>query len=125
MFISALIWQFSVYDAPLPVRRQQLAFLRTALSGPVLSTYVDKIIDETQDYFSQWGESGEIDLLETLSELTILTASRCLMGDDVRHRAQPLSATQPSQSTQTSVHCTPCSCKLGSFFLRIFLPHIV
>lgn len=29
-------------------------------------------------------QQGEIDLLSALSELTILTASRCLHGDDVR-----------------------------------------
>ena len=32
----------------------------------------------------RWGAEGEVDLLEALSELTILTSSRCLHGDDVR-----------------------------------------
>ena len=48
--------------------------------------YVDKIEDETRKYLKEnWkGETGEIDLLTSLSELTILTASRCLHGEDVR-----------------------------------------
>ena len=36
------------------------------------------------EYLARWGESGEINILDALSELTILTASRCLHGDDVR-----------------------------------------
>lgn len=43
-----------------------------------------KIEAETLAYLKRWGESGEANLLDALSELTILTSSRCLHGDDVR-----------------------------------------
>ena len=43
-----------------------------------------KIVKETEDFIKDWGETGEVDLLSVLSDLTILTASRCLHGDDVR-----------------------------------------
>ncbi|KAJ0248122.1 hypothetical protein HA466_0164780 [Hirschfeldia incana] len=35
-------------------------------------------------YFSKWGESGEVDLKDELQRLIILTASRCLLGREVR-----------------------------------------
>lgn len=39
-----------------------------------------------QDYFSKWGESGEVDLKHELEQLIILTASRCLLGVEVRNQ---------------------------------------
>lgn len=39
-----------------------------------------------QDYFSKWGDSGEVDLKYELEHLTILTASRCLLGREVREK---------------------------------------
>lgn len=39
-----------------------------------------------QDYFSKWGESGEVDLKYELEHLIILTASRCLLGREVRDK---------------------------------------
>merc|ERR1712000_270613 len=45
---------------------------------------IPKIEMETIQYLKRWGDSGEINILDALSELTILTASRCLHGDEVR-----------------------------------------
>lgn len=39
-----------------------------------------------QDYFSKWGDSGEVDLKFELEHLIILTASRCLLGREVRDK---------------------------------------
>lgn len=39
-----------------------------------------------QDYFSAWGETGEVDLKYELEHLIILTASRCLLGREVRDK---------------------------------------
>ena len=39
-----------------------------------------------QDYFSKWGDSGEVDLKYELEHLIILTASRCLLGQEVRDK---------------------------------------
>lgn len=36
------------------------------------------------NYIQKWGDAGEIDLLDALSELTIITASRCLHGNEIR-----------------------------------------
>jgi sterol 14alpha-demethylase len=75
-----------VYDAPPKIRRQQFRFLGTGLRGRRLKSYVPLLIQEAQDFFSKWGDSGEVDILDKLSELTILTASRCLMGQEVREK---------------------------------------
>jgi len=41
-------------------------------------------LQETELFLSKWGDTGEIDICDALSDLIILTASRCLHGDDVR-----------------------------------------
>nr|CAD1820427.1 unnamed protein product [Ananas comosus var. bracteatus] len=41
---------------------------------------------EAQEYFSKWGESGTVDLKYELEHLIILTASRCLLGREVREK---------------------------------------
>ncbi|CAM9456541.1 unnamed protein product [Chrysoparadoxa australica] len=74
-----------VYDAPPEKRNQQMQAMANGLvKSARLKAYVAKIEAETRDYLANWGDEGEIDLLEELSQLTILTASRCLHGDDVR-----------------------------------------
>jgi len=75
-----------IYDAPKKKRQVQFQTLATGLKVVRLKGYVAKIEEETRRYFKQaWGDSpGEANLLDALSEVTILTASRCLHGDDVR-----------------------------------------
>uniref|UniRef100_A0A7S4NJA6 Uncharacterized protein n=1 Tax=Paramoeba aestuarina TaxID=180227 RepID=A0A7S4NJA6_9EUKA len=75
-----------VYDVPLEVRQQQLKFLRAALRTEKMKAYVAPIIFEAKDFFNQWGNKGVIDLRDELAKLIILTASRALMGDDVREK---------------------------------------
>lgn len=73
-----------VYDAPHKIMTQQLKFVSKGLTGPNMEAHVPKIIKETEEYFKKWGNEGEINLMQALSELTILTASRCLLGDEIR-----------------------------------------
>ena len=56
------------------------------LKSDALKTYVPKIVAEAQQYFgsSKFGKSGQFDLMPTISELIIMTASSCLMGREVR-----------------------------------------
>jgi hypothetical protein len=37
--------------------------------------------DEARTYFRKWGNEGTADLLADMNKLTILTASRCLLGN--------------------------------------------
>ena len=73
-----------VYDAPLPLMQRQLSFLRHALNGKHMQTYVDKVLQECDVFFSRFGDKGEMHLHKAFSELIINTASRCLMGQEIR-----------------------------------------
>lgn len=73
-----------VYDASRKNRQVQFQSMANGLRVSRLRGYVPKIERETRQFLKDWGESGEVDLFHALSELTILTASRCLHGDDVR-----------------------------------------
>jgi sterol 14-demethylase len=39
---------------------------------------------QTIEYFDQWGDEGEVNLGEAMAELTILVASRALLGKEIR-----------------------------------------
>lgn len=83
-FMTPVFGKGVVYDAEPKKRVQQMQAMSGGLRTQRLKSYVPKIEKETIDYVKKWGNSGEIDLLEALSELTILTSSRCLHGDEVR-----------------------------------------
>ncbi|GMH83041.1 hypothetical protein TL16_g09464, partial [Triparma laevis f. inornata] len=74
-----------VYDCNARTRQSQFQAMAYGLRNVRLKGYISKIERETHIYLdSKFGQSGTVDLLEALSELTILTSSRCLHGDDVR-----------------------------------------
>ena len=73
-----------VFDAPVAIKNQQLRFVAGALKGGSLKTYVAQIVAEADAFFDGWGESGERDLMEEMAGLTILTASRTLLGREIR-----------------------------------------
>jgi sterol 14-demethylase len=84
-FMTPVFGPGIVYDAETKKRGQQMQCMANGLKSHRLKAYVQKIEAETVAYIKEkWGQSGEIDLLDALSELTILTASRCLHGDDIR-----------------------------------------
>lgn len=74
-----------IYDAPKKKRQVQFSSVSSGLRSARLKSYVPKIEQETRQYLArEWKEEGTVDILKALSELTILTASRCLHGEDVR-----------------------------------------
>lgn len=75
-----------VYDATKKNRQVQFSSMASGLRTARLKDYVEKIEKETREFIADWGEEGELDLFKALSELTILTASRCLHGNDVREK---------------------------------------
>lgn len=84
-FMKAVFGPGVVYDAAPPHRRNQMQSMAKGLRKERLVSYVPKIISEMDVFLkNEWGASGEVDILTALSDLTILTASRCLHGDDVR-----------------------------------------
>lgn len=85
-FMTSVFGPGVVYDAPKKKRQMQFQTMANGLRTARMKTYVAKIQKETEQYINEkWNQkSGTIDLYKALSELTILTASRCLHGDDVR-----------------------------------------
>lgn len=66
---------------------EQFAFFKDGLSDRAFVKYMDLIQDEVATYFTkQWGEEGQADLLQSLSDLFTLTSSRCLLGEEIRKR---------------------------------------
>ncbi|KAL6526014.1 hypothetical protein OROHE_015538 [Orobanche hederae] len=74
-----------VFDVDYTIRQEQFRFFTEALRVNKLKGYVDQMVMEAKDYFSKWGDSGEVDLKYELEHLIILTASRCLLGEEVRN----------------------------------------
>jgi sterol 14-demethylase len=93
-FMTAVFGPGVVYDAPKKKRQVQFQTMANGLRTSRMKTYVHKIQQETELFLERnWGASGTVDLYKTLSQLTILTASRCLHGDDVReHMFEELEA---------------------------------
>ncbi|XVE55940.1 hypothetical protein DITRI_Ditri03aG0197600 [Diplodiscus trichospermus] len=75
-----------VFDVDYSIRQEQFRFFTEALRVNKLKAYVDQMVTEAEDYFSKWGDSGEVDLKYELEHLIILTASRCLLGQEVRDK---------------------------------------
>jgi len=73
-----------VYDSPIPVMYEQLKFIKSGLAVGTLKKSVPIIEKEARAFFNKWPNSGEIDMLEQMNKLTVLTASRCLLGPEIR-----------------------------------------
>lgn len=75
-----------IFDCPNHRLIEQKKFAKTALTTAALKSYVPKILDEISLYFNSnfKGELGEFNVLESQSELTLFTASRSLLGDEMR-----------------------------------------
>ncbi|XP_023400201.1 lanosterol 14-alpha demethylase isoform X2 [Loxodonta africana] len=63
---------------------EQKKMLKSGLNIAHFRQHVSIIEKETNEYFESWGESGEKNVFEALSELIILTASHCLHGKEIR-----------------------------------------
>lgn len=74
-----------VFDAPIERKNQQLQMLMPALRDKAMRTYADVIVDEVDNLLGRWGDVGSLDLLEFTKELTIYTASHCLLGPEFRY----------------------------------------
>ncbi|OCF36969.1 cytochrome P450, family 51 (sterol 14-demethylase) [Kwoniella heveanensis BCC8398] len=79
-----------VYDCPNDMLMQQKKFIKTGLTTESLQSYPPLIDSECEDFFnhelkiSASNPTAKVDILHTMSELIILTASRTLQGKEVR-----------------------------------------
>lgn len=74
-----------VFDAPAHKKDQQLKMLMPVLRDKPMRGYAQVITQEVEQLLAGWGETGEIDLLGFMKELTIYTSSHCLLGDEFRY----------------------------------------
>ena len=74
-----------VFDAPPHKKDQQLKMLMPVLRDKPMRGYAQVIVQEVEQIIANWGDTGEIDLLEFMKELTIYTSSHCLLGDEFRY----------------------------------------
>jgi sterol 14-demethylase len=88
-FMTPIFGRGVVFDAPPETKREQLRFISGALRSDAMQSYVPLIRREAEVFFDSWGAEGECDLLQKMAELTINTASLCLLGRDVREKFGP------------------------------------
>lgn len=74
-----------VFDAPLQRKDEQLRALMPSLRVDAMREHSHKIVQEVEGLIAGWGEHGEIELVEFMKQLTINTASHCLLGREFRY----------------------------------------
>ncbi|KAI9335476.1 cytochrome P450 [Obelidium mucronatum] len=79
-----------VYDVPNPLFMEQKKFVKDSLSSAAFKSYLPIITTEVKDYMGDLfkdvpaGKEIEVETFEAMSQLTIRTASHCLMGKEIR-----------------------------------------
>lgn len=74
-----------LFDAPIERKNEQLKMVMPALRFEAMQNHSHKIVKEVDDLIAGWGESGEIELVDFMRQLTINTASHCLLGREFRY----------------------------------------
>ncbi len=73
-----------VYDAPPERMSEQLKMLLPALKDRRMRTYGEIVVEEVEQSIADWGDAGEIDLVQYCRVLTNYTSSHCLLGREFR-----------------------------------------
>ncbi|WP_421844013.1 cytochrome P450 [Mycobacterium sp.] len=81
-FMTPIFGEGVVFDAS-PERRKEMLH-NAALRGEQMKGHAVTIEGEVRRMIADWGDSGEIDLLDFFAELTIYTSSACLIGRKFR-----------------------------------------
>jgi sterol 14-demethylase len=81
-FMKPIFGEGVVFDAP-PERRKEMLH-NQALRGEHMKGHARTISREIDRMVANWGDAGEIDLLDFFAELTIYTSSACLVGPRFR-----------------------------------------
>lgn len=81
-FMTPIFGKGVVFDAS-PEERQQM-LKNQALRGDMMRGHAQTIETEIRRMVADWGDEGEIDLLDFFAELTIYTTSSCLIGRPFR-----------------------------------------
>ncbi len=81
-FMMPIFGKGVVFDAS-PERRKEMLH-NSALRGEYMKGHAVTIEREVHRMIENWGETGEIDLLDFFAELTIYTSTACLIGPKFR-----------------------------------------
>lgn len=81
-FMTPIFGKGVVFDAS-PERRKEM-LRNQALRGEQMKGHAETISREIERMVADWGDEGEIDLLDWFAELTIYTTSACLIGPRFR-----------------------------------------
>lgn len=73
-----------VYDAPPDKMNEQFKMLLPALKDRRMRTYGETILEEVSQSIEDWGDEGEVDLVDYCRQLTNYTSSHCLLGKEFR-----------------------------------------
>ena len=77
-FMTPIFGEGVVFDAS-PERRAEMLH-NSALRGEQMKGHAATIEGEVKKIIADWGDEGEIELLDFFSELTIYTSTACLIG---------------------------------------------
>ena len=83
-FMTPIFGEGVSYDIS-PERRKEMLH-NNALRGDHMKGHAATIENEVHRMIAEWGDHGEIDLLEFFAELTIYTSSACLIGTKFREQ---------------------------------------
>ncbi len=83
-FMTPIFGKGVVFDAS-PERRKEMLH-NSALRGDHMKSHAATIEREVRREIENWGDEGEIDLLDFFSELTIYTSTACLIGRKFREQ---------------------------------------
>jgi sterol 14alpha-demethylase len=83
-FMTPIFGKGVVFDAS-PERRKEMLH-NSALRGEHMKGHAVTIEREVRRMIENWGDEGEIDLLEFFAELTIYTSTACLIGTKFREQ---------------------------------------
>eukprot|EP01134_Creolimax_fragrantissima_P002442 CFRG2442T1 len=72
------------YDVDAKEFGEQKRISKAGLTISRFQEYVAMIEEETTTYLQRWGNEGKTDLFKAMAELVIMTASRCLLGREIR-----------------------------------------
>lgn len=81
-FMTPIFGRGVVFDTD-PERRKEMLH-NAALRGEQMKGHAGTIEHEVRRMIADWGDQGEIDLLDFFAELTIYTSSACLIGTKFR-----------------------------------------
>lgn len=81
-FMTPVFGEGVVFDTS-PERRSEMLH-NQALKGAHMKQHAVTIPEEVERLIADWGDEGEIDLLEFFGELTLYTSSSCLIGRKFR-----------------------------------------